>query len=134
MLSFLSLIEDIPFDYLYGGSVANGANVEEAVPPEFATPQHFLHLGELFEQQTRGDALEYRNNSRGGETRRRGHEHVNVVAIGSQLNKLKPIPLADSPDYFADSLFNFFTFQHIVPILHNPNEMVLDDIPRMCGY
>jgi len=133
MLSFFPLIEDVPFDYLRGGSITDCADVE-SVPPEFAAPQHLLHLGELFEQLTRGDALEYHNNSRGGETRRRGHEHVNVIAVGSQLNELKPIPLANSPDYFAGSLFNFFTFQHIVPILHNPNEVVLDDISRMCGY
>ena len=133
MVSFLSLIRYIPFDYVRGSTIANRANIV-AVSPKFTAPQPLFYLGKLLKQLPARDTFYNIHDLWGWIPGRSGEENVDVVAIRTKRYYFKTVFLGNFPNYFTHTIADFHIRQDIMTIFYNPNKMILDYIPRMCGY
>ena len=133
MVSFLSLIRYIPFDYIRGGAVADRADIA-AVSPKLPAPQPLFHFGKLLKQLSARNAFHNIHNLRWRKPGWSGQKNMNMVAIGSQRNNRKTVSFSNFPDDLINCVADCRIRQNIMSIFYNPDEMILDYIPRMGGY
>ena len=133
MLSFLSLVCYIPFDYIRSCAIAHRADII-AISPEFTAPQSFFHFGKLLKHLSARNAFHNVHNLRWRISGRSRQKNMNVVAVGSQRNYRKTIPFSNFPNDFIYCVANCHIRQNVVSIFYNPDKVIFYYIPRMCGY
>jgi len=133
VVSFLALVCYIPFDYIRSCAITYRSDII-AIAPEFSAPQPLFHFGKLPKYLPAGNAFQNIHNLRGRKSWWSGNENMNMIAVRTQRNYFKTVFFSNFPNYFTDTITDFYICQNIMSIFYNPNKMIFYYIPHMGGY